>query len=72
MRWLRSAFSCSSVLIVIGCAVEWWRLLRGTKPIVSHESEFVPLSAARSGGELTRRLSGGGAARRSPDRGGGE
>jgi carbon starvation protein len=35
-------------LIVIGSAVEWWRLLRGTKPIVSHESEFVPLSRAQS------------------------
>jgi len=36
-------------LIVAGCAVEWWRLLRGTKPVVLHESEFVPLTAARSG-----------------------
>ncbi|MGZ4983237.1 MAG: hypothetical protein ACXV9Q_04000, partial [Chthoniobacterales bacterium] len=36
-------------LIVTGCALEWWRLLRGTKRIVLHESEFVPLSAAQSG-----------------------
>jgi carbon starvation protein len=36
-------------LIVAGCAVEWWRLLRGTQPVVLHESEFVPLSAVRSG-----------------------
>jgi hypothetical protein len=36
-------------LIVTGCALEWWRLLRGTKPVVLHESEFVPLSAAQSG-----------------------
>ncbi|MGZ5001896.1 MAG: carbon starvation CstA family protein [Chthoniobacterales bacterium] len=36
-------------LIVSGCALEWWRLLRGTKRIVLHESEFVPLSAAQSG-----------------------
>ncbi len=35
-------------LIVIGSAIEWWRLLRGTKPIISHESEFVPLSRAHS------------------------
>jgi carbon starvation protein len=35
-------------LIVIGCAIEWWRLLRGTKPIVSHESEFVRLTQAQS------------------------
>ena len=31
-------------LIVSGCAWEWWRLLRGRKPVVLHESEFVPLS----------------------------
>ncbi|CAN5460157.1 carbon starvation protein CstA [soil metagenome] len=31
-------------LIVVGCAWQWWRLLRGTKPIVLHESEFVPLA----------------------------
>jgi carbon starvation protein len=32
-------------LIVAGCAREWWRLLRGTKRIVLHESEFVAVSA---------------------------
>ena len=37
------------LLIVAGCAVEWWRLLRGTKPVVLHESEFVRLTAAQSG-----------------------
>ncbi|MEP6956742.1 MAG: carbon starvation CstA 5TM domain-containing protein, partial [Chthoniobacterales bacterium] len=36
-------------LIVAGSALEWWRLLCGTKPIVLHEAEFVPLSTARSG-----------------------
>ncbi len=30
--------------IVTGCAWQWWRLLRGTKPIVLHESEFVSLA----------------------------
>jgi carbon starvation protein len=35
-------------LIVIGSAMEWWKLLRGTKPIVSHEGEFVRLTAAQS------------------------
>jgi carbon starvation protein len=35
-------------LIVTGCALEWWRLWKGTKPLVLHESEFVPLSAAQS------------------------
>lgn len=38
-------------LIVVGCAWQWWRLLRGKKPVVLHESEFVSLgqlpSAAR-------------------------
>ena len=38
-------------LIVTGCAWQWWRLLRGKKPVVLHESEFVSLgqlpSAAR-------------------------
>jgi carbon starvation protein len=37
------------ILIVAGCAVEWWRLLRGTKSAVLHESEFVRLTAAQSG-----------------------
>jgi carbon starvation protein len=31
-------------LIVAGCALEWSRLLRGTKRAVLHESEFVPLA----------------------------
>jgi carbon starvation protein len=34
-------------LIVAGCTREWWRLLRGTKRIVLHESEFVPVSSMR-------------------------
>jgi len=37
-------------LIVAGSALEWWRLLRGTKPIVLHEAEFVRLTAAESAG----------------------
>jgi carbon starvation protein len=32
-------------LIVVGSAKQWWQLLRGTKRVVLHESEFVPLSA---------------------------
>jgi carbon starvation protein len=31
-------------LIVAGCARDWWRLLRGTKRVVLHESEFVSLA----------------------------
>jgi carbon starvation protein len=37
-------------LIAAGSAWEWWRLLRGTKRIVLHESEFVPLERAGSAG----------------------
>jgi carbon starvation protein len=41
------AFLVLVFLIVIGCAWQWWQLLRGTKPIVLHESEFVPLARVR-------------------------
>ena len=37
-------------LIAAGSAREWWRLLRGSKRIILHESEFVPLKAAESTG----------------------
>ena len=37
-------FSGLVFLIVAGCAWQWWRLLRGTKPFVLHESEFVSLA----------------------------
>ena len=36
------------LLIVAGCAREWWRLLRGSKPVVLHESEFIPLAQVGS------------------------
>ncbi len=32
------------LLIVIGSAVQWWQLIRGTRPAILNESEFVPLS----------------------------
>src|SRR5213083_1788749 len=32
-------------LIVIGSANQWWQLIRGTKPVVLRESEFVPVAA---------------------------
>src|SRR5438105_2668431 len=38
------------LLIAAGSAREWWRLLRGTKRIVLHESEFIPLVRAESTG----------------------
>jgi carbon starvation protein len=38
------AFVLLVFLIVAGSAIEWWRLWRGTKRIVLHESEFVSLA----------------------------
>ena len=32
------------LLIVIGSAMQWWKLLRGTKPIVLRESEFISVA----------------------------
>src|SRR5919198_1588821 len=31
-------------LIVLGSAIHWWQLARGTKPVVLRESEFVPVA----------------------------
>jgi len=39
-----AAFLLLVSLIVAGCAWQWWRLLRGSKAVVLHESEFVPLA----------------------------
>jgi hypothetical protein len=36
------------LLIVLGSARQWWQLLRGSKRVVLHESEFVPLSAVQT------------------------
>jgi carbon starvation protein len=36
------------LLIVLGSARQWWQLLRGSKRVVLHESEFVPLSALQT------------------------
>jgi carbon starvation protein len=33
-------------LIVVGSASQWWQLIRGTKPVVLRESEFVPVASA--------------------------
>ena len=43
------AFGTLVFLIAAGSAWEWWKLLRGTKRIVLHESEFIPLSRVESG-----------------------
>jgi carbon starvation protein len=42
------AFVTLVILIAAGSAWEWWRLLRGSKRIVLHESEFIPLSRVES------------------------
>jgi hypothetical protein len=44
------AFVALVFLIAAGSAWEWWKLLRGTKRIVLHESEFIPLSRVESSG----------------------
>jgi len=38
------------LLIAAGSAWEWWRLLKGSRPIVLHEGEFVRLARAESTG----------------------
>jgi carbon starvation protein len=35
------------LLIVLGSARHWWQLIRGIKPVVLRESEFVPLAALK-------------------------
>jgi carbon starvation protein len=35
------------LMIVLGSARQWWRLLRGKKPVILYESEFVPITAAQ-------------------------
>src|SRR5438067_1681624 len=37
-------------LIVVGSASQWWQLIRGTKPVVLRESEFVPVGSAELAG----------------------
>jgi carbon starvation protein len=38
------------LLIAAGSAREWWRLLKGSRPIILNEGEFVPLTRVESGG----------------------
>jgi len=33
--------------IVLGSARQWWQLIRGTRHVVLHESEFVPITPAQ-------------------------
>ena len=45
--FVASLFLALVILILAGSAIQWWRLLRGTKPIVLHEGEFIPVAAVR-------------------------
>ena len=42
--FVAASFLVLVFLIVIGSAVEWYRLLVGNKGVELHESEFVPLA----------------------------
>jgi carbon starvation protein len=35
-------------LILLGSAIHWWQLVRGTKPIKLNEAEFVPLASVQT------------------------
>jgi carbon starvation protein len=37
-------------LIVVGSSAQWWQLIRGTKPVALHESEFVPVRQLEAAG----------------------
>jgi len=39
-----ASFLVLVLLIVLGSAIQWWQLVRGTKPVVLRESEFVQIS----------------------------
>jgi carbon starvation protein len=36
------------LLILAGSAVQWWQMVRGAKPVILNESEFVPLGRAEA------------------------
>jgi carbon starvation protein len=38
------------LLIVLGSARQWWQLIRGTKPVLLRESEFVPVGSTEFAG----------------------
>ena len=46
-----ASFLVLVLLIVLGSAIQWWQLLRGTRPVELREGEFIQISqmeAARS------------------------
>jgi carbon starvation protein len=40
-------------LIVVGSATQWWQLIRGTKPVVLRESEFVPVASVTTSAAIS-------------------
>ena len=46
---LAGTFLLLVFLIVLGSAVEWYRLLAGRKRVKLHEAEFVPLAEVATG-----------------------
>ena len=46
---IAGAFLLLVLLIVVGSAIEWYRLLAGRKRVVLHEAEFVPLAEVATG-----------------------
>jgi len=47
--FVAASFLLLVLLIVIGSAVEWYRLLAGRKRVELHESKFVPLAEVVAG-----------------------
>jgi len=39
-----ASFLVLVLLIVLGSAIQWWQLVRGTRPVVLRESDFVLVS----------------------------
>jgi carbon starvation protein len=44
---IAGSFLVLVLLIVLGSAAQWWQLLRGTKPVVLREAEFVSVAQVR-------------------------
>src|SRR6195256_3494013 len=42
-----ASFLVLVLLIVLGSAAQWWQLIRGTKPVVLREAEFVSVAQVR-------------------------
>jgi len=47
--FVAATFLVLVLLIVIGSALEWYRLLAGRKRVELHESKFVPLAVVVAG-----------------------